>query len=35
MQNIHRYFLYIALLFIVILSYDAFEGLWFIGRRWT
>ena len=31
MQNIHRYFLYIALLFIVILSYDAFEGLWFMG----
>lgn len=29
MQNIHRYFLYLALLFIVILSYDAWKGLWF------
>src|SRR4029453_8923597 len=28
-QNIHRYFLYLALLFIVILSYDAYEALWF------
>jgi len=28
-QNIHRYFLYLALLFIVILSYDAYEAFWF------
>lgn len=28
-QNIHRYFLYIAVLFIVILGYDAWKGLWF------
>ncbi len=30
MQNVHRYFLYLALLFIVILSYDAWRALWFI-----
>ncbi len=29
LQNIHRYFLYIALLFIVILAYDAWNALWF------
>ena len=28
-QNIHRYFLYAALVFIVILSYDVWEALWF------
>ena len=27
-QNIHRYFLYAALVFIVILSYDVWEALW-------
>ena len=30
LQNIHRYFLYLALLFIVILAYDAFEAFWFV-----
>ena len=29
MQNIHRYFLYFALLFLVFLSYDAYRGFWF------
>ncbi|MBT8484666.1 MAG: succinate dehydrogenase [Phycisphaerae bacterium] len=29
LQNIHRYFFYLALLFIVILSYDAWRGFWF------
>ena len=29
-QNIHRYFLYLALLFIVILAYDAYEAFWFL-----
>ena len=29
MQNIHRYFFYLAALFIVILSYDAFKAMWF------
>jgi hypothetical protein len=30
LQNVHRYFLYLALLFIVILAYDAYEALWFV-----
>ena len=29
MQNVHRYFLYLALLFIVFLSIDAWNALWF------
>jgi hypothetical protein len=29
MQNVHRYFLYLALLFMVILSYDVWKALWF------
>ena len=29
LQNVHRYFLYIALLFIVILAYDAWTAMWF------
>jgi hypothetical protein len=28
-QNIHRYFLYIALVFLVILSHDVWKALWF------
>ena len=28
-QNIHRYFFYLAVLFIVLLSYDAWLGMWF------
>ncbi len=31
LQNIHRYFLYIALLFILFLSYDAWNAMWFSG----
>ncbi|MDN5202499.1 hypothetical protein QQ008_14020 [Fulvivirgaceae bacterium BMA10] len=30
MQNIHRYFLYLAILFVFILAYDAWKALWFI-----
>jgi len=30
MQNIHRYFLYFALLFIVVLAHDVWKALWFI-----
>ena len=33
LQNIHRYFLYLALLFIVILAYDVWKALWFPVRR--
>jgi len=29
-QNIHRYFLYLALLFLVFLAYDAYKALWFV-----
>ncbi|HVS65347.1 MAG TPA: succinate dehydrogenase [Thermoanaerobaculia bacterium] len=29
LQNVHRYFLYLALVFIVILAYDAFKGFFF------
>ena len=28
-QNVHRYFLYIALIFLVILSFDVWQALWF------
>ena len=29
MQNIHRYFLYLAVLFILILAHDAWKAMWF------
>ena len=29
MQNVHRYFLYLALLFILILAHDAWNAMWF------
>ena len=32
MQNIHRYFLYLALVFIVILALDAYRAMWFDGH---
>jgi hypothetical protein len=28
-QNIHRYFLYVALFFLLVLSYDVYQALWF------
>ncbi len=31
-QNIHRYFLYIALIFIALLAHDAWKAMWFDGR---
>lgn len=31
-QNIHRYFLYAALVFLVILASDAYKGMWFFDR---
>ncbi|HKX45219.1 MAG TPA: succinate dehydrogenase [Planctomycetota bacterium] len=30
LQNVHRYFLYLALLFIAVLAYDAWKALWFV-----
>ena len=32
LQNVHRYFLYLALLFIVLLAHDAWKAMWFDGR---
>jgi hypothetical protein len=29
LQNVHRYFLYLALIFMVILTYDVWKALWF------
>ena len=31
-QNIHRYFLYIALAFLVLLAHDAWKAMWFDGK---
>ena len=31
LQNIHRYFLYLALLFLIFLSYDAWNSMWFLN----
>ena len=31
-QNIHRYFLYLALLFLVLLAHDVWKALWFDGK---
>jgi len=31
-QNIHRYFLYLAIVFIGLLAYDAIKSYWFEGR---
>src|SRR6185312_12268485 len=28
-QNVHRYFLYVALIFLVVLAYDVYQALWF------
>ena len=30
LQNAHRYFLYLALIFLIILSYDVWKALWFV-----
>jgi len=32
MQNLHRYFLYVGLIFIGILAYDAWQGFWFLDE---
>jgi hypothetical protein len=32
MQNIHRYFLYLALVFLIILGHDVWNALWFSGH---
>jgi hypothetical protein len=33
MQNVHRYFLYLALSFILVLLHDVWKALWFVDRR--
>jgi hypothetical protein len=32
-QNIHRYFLYIAIVFIFILAWDALKAMWFVDEK--
>src|SRR5690349_20173607 len=32
LQNIHRYFLYLALIFLVLLAHDVWKALWFDGN---
>ena len=32
LQNVHRYFLYLAILFIFLLAHDAWRAMWFDGR---
>jgi len=31
LQNLHRYFFYVAAIFVFILAYDAYRGFWFMG----
>jgi hypothetical protein len=31
LQNVHRYFMYLALLFLITLSYDVWRALWFVN----
>ena len=32
LQNVHRYFLYLALLFLFVLAHDVWKALWFADR---
>lgn len=32
LQNVHRYFMYLALVFIVLLAHDGWNAMWFNGR---
>lgn len=32
LQNVHRYFLYLALIFLVLLAHDVWKALWFAGH---
>ena len=32
LQNLHRYMLYLAIIFIFILGYDAWLSMWFDGK---
>ncbi len=33
MQNVHRYFLYLALAFILVLAYDVYKAMWFVNAE--
>ncbi|CAN5264537.1 hypothetical protein BH20ACI2_BH20ACI2_27800 [soil metagenome] len=35
MQNVHRYFLYLALIFLIFLAHDAWKAMWFAGPDGT
>jgi hypothetical protein len=35
LQNVHRYFLYLALVFLVFLAHDAWKAMWFAGPDGT
>ena len=35
LQNVHRYFLYLALIFMFILAYDAWNAMWFADDGWS
>jgi hypothetical protein len=35
LQNVHRYFLYFAVIFLVILGHDAYDGFWFTDNGVT
>lgn len=35
LQNVHRYFLYLALIFLIFLAHDAWKGMWFAGPGGT
>src|SRR3954463_13158780 len=30
LQNVHRYFMYLAVIFVIILAYDAYKAMWFV-----
>lgn len=30
MQNVHRYFMYLAIVFVLLLTYDAYKAMWFM-----
>jgi hypothetical protein len=35
LQNVHRYFLYLAILFLFVLAYDAWAAMWFVNADGT
>lgn len=35
LQNVHRFFMYLAVIFVFILAYDAWTAMWFVGDAGT